>query len=136
MTMNEKLETLRNKLHGKLDSGINKLETVQNHLSSQMMEAEETVRSKLDEAKTASESLKQKLDDKKNRLKELAEEKKQEIEADIADCKAGRELKKLEKRAERAEEYAENCIEVAMCAIAEADEAVLEAVCARMDVIA
>ena len=134
--MNEKLEALRNNLHGKLDNGINKLEMTKSQLSSQMMGAEDAVRSKLDEAKTAAESLKQKLDDKKSQLKELAEEKKQETEACIASWKSGRELKKLEKRAERAELYAETCIQVAMCAIAEADEAVLEAVCARMDVIA
>ena len=133
--MNEKMEALRNKLPGKLDSGIDNLETVQKQLSSQMMEAEDAVRSRLDEAKTEAESLKQKLIDKKNRLKELTEEKMQETEADIAGWKAGRELKKLEKRAERAEQYAENCIEVALCAIAEADEAVLEAICARMDVM-
>jgi hypothetical protein len=133
--MKEKLKALRNKLHGKLDSGIDKLQTVQEHLSSQMTETEDVVRSKLAESKTQAESLRNNLVDKKNQFKDFAEEKKHETEADIASCKAGHEVKKLEKRADRAERYAENCIEVAMCAIAEADEAVLEAICARMDVI-
>ena len=41
--------------------------------------------------------------------------------------------KKLEKRAERAEKYADDCIEVASFSAAEAQVAILEAVAARRD---
>ena len=40
---------------------------------------------------------------------------------------------KLVKRAERAEKYAETCVDVALAAAAEAEEAILEALAARMD---
>jgi hypothetical protein len=134
--MSEKLEALRHKLHGKMDVGVNRLEKIRNQLSSNCTEAEEAVRARLDQAKKDAEALKQKLADKRAQLRELAEEKKQETESDIADWKAGRELKKLTKRAERAEKYAETCIEIAVVAIAEADEAVLDAICAEIDAAA
>lgn len=132
--MSEKLEALRSKLHGKLDGGIDKMEKVQNSISTDVAKTEGAVQAKLDEAKTAGAAAKQKAVDAKNNLKDLAEEKKLETEAEIAGWKAGRELKKLEKRAERAENYAENCIEVALYYIADAEEAILEAVSAQMDV--
>lgn len=101
--MSEKLEALRNKLHGKLDSGIDKMEKIQNSISTDVAEAEGAVQAKLDKAKAAGASAKQKVADAKNNLKSLAEEKKLETEVEVAGWKAERELKKLEKRAERAE---------------------------------
>jgi hypothetical protein len=132
--MSEKLEALRSKLHGNLDSGIDKMEKIQNFISTDIAESEGAVQAKLDEAKAAGASAKQKAVDAKNHLKNLAEEKKLETEAEVAGWKAARELKKLEKRAERAENYAETCIVIALCAISDADEAVLEAIAAQMDV--
>lgn len=132
--MSEKLEELRTKLHAKLDGGIDKMASVQNKVSADVSGAENTVKSKLAEIKEAGEATKQKAFDAKNKLVSMVEEKKLETEADIVGWKAEKELKKLEKRADRAENYAETSIEIALCAIAEAEEAVLEAIDARMDV--
>jgi hypothetical protein len=129
--MSEKLEALRSKLHGKLDSGIDKMEKVQRSISADVVVAEGAVKAKLDEAKA---SAKQKMVDAKKHLTDLAEEKKLETEAEVAGWKEKRELKKLEKRAKRAENYAELCIDMALYAISDADEAVQEAVVAQMDV--
>jgi hypothetical protein len=132
--MTEKLEALRIKLQAKVNDGVNRMESVQSSISSETARVEGAVRGKLDEAKASCHSAKQKVVDATNRLKLLAEEKELENDAEILAWKAGREVIKLEKRAERAENYAETSIEIALCAIAEAEEAVLEALAARMDV--
>ena len=56
-----------------------------------------------------------------------------EVEEQVTEWKAKRQTDKLEKRAERAEEYAETCVAVALASAAEAEEAILEALAARMD---
>ena len=46
---------------------------------------------------------------------------------------SNRESKKLEKRAEQAEKYAETCVELALYYYTEAQVAILEAIAARKD---
>ena len=96
-------------------------------------EAEADIRAKLEAAKAKVESKKQEVDAARVQIKELVEAKKGDIEAQVAQWKANREHDKLVKRAELAEVYAEACIVVALASAAEADEAVLQAVAARMD---
>ena len=59
--------------------------------------------------------------------------KKAEAKSTIDDWKAKREAKKLAHRADRAEEYAAATIRVALASLDEAEQAVLEAVGARLD---
>ena len=70
----------------------------------------------------------------RHELEELAEDKKTETEAAVAEWKSNRDHKKLEKRAERAEKYADACVEMALSSVVEAEVAILEAVAARQDV--
>jgi hypothetical protein len=51
----------------------------------------------------------------------------------VKDWKAKRETKKLNSRADRAEEYAADSIDYAIAAIDQAEEAILDAVIARCD---
>lgn len=69
----------------------------------------------------------------KARLEELVEDKKDETQAAVAEWKANRNRKNLEKRAERAQKYAEACIAAALYSAEEAEVAILEAVAARKD---
>ncbi len=69
----------------------------------------------------------------KAKMEEFVEAKKAETHAAVAGWKANRDRKKLDKRAERAEKYADACIEVALFSAAEAQVAILEAVAARRD---
>jgi hypothetical protein len=84
-------------------------------------------------AKETFETTKQEATAAKMRLEELVEARKAETKAAVAEWKANHDRKKLEKRAERAEKYAETCIEVALFSAAEAQVAILEAVAARKD---
>ena len=51
----------------------------------------------------------------------------------VTEWKEKRDTKKLEKRAERAEKYAEAVVEVALYSALEAEKAILAAVAARID---
>ena len=55
------------------------------------------------------------------------------MKSDVEEWKARREVKQLEYRADRAENYAATSIAVAMAAIEEAREATLEALSTRLD---
>jgi hypothetical protein len=54
-------------------------------------------------------------------------------EAAVAEWKASHDRKKLEKRAERTEKYADSCVDLALYYAAEAQVAILEAAAARQD---
>lgn len=64
---------------------------------------------------------------------ELAEEKQAEVQSKVEEWKVKREIGELNRRAERAENYAASVVVVAMAAIDEAEEAILEAMAARLD---
>ena len=131
--MSEKLEQMRANLHAKLDAVVDQLKTAKANLENAPKEAEADIRAKLEAAKTNFEAKKQEVDAAKAHIKELVEAKKNDIEEQVEQWKAKREHDKLAKRAERAEEYAEACIVVALASAVEADRAVLEAAVARKD---
>ena len=87
-------------------------------------------------AKTALKEKKQKIDASKAKFEELIEAKKEESVAAVAEWKAKRNQQKLEKRVERAEQYADACVTLAMYSAAEAELAILEAITARQDATA
>jgi len=131
--MSEKLEQMRTHLHTKLDAVVDQLEAAKANLETAPKEAKADVLAKLEAAKTKLEAKKHEVDAAKAHIKEFVEAKKGDIEEQIEQWKANREHDKLVKRAERAENYAETCIVVALAAAVEADQAVLQAAAARMD---
>ena len=66
-------------------------------------------------------------------MQSYLDEKVTETESRIKEWKANRELEKLEKRADNAEEYAAHSIVVALEAVDEAEVAMLEALAARIE---
>jgi hypothetical protein len=69
----------------------------------------------------------------RTKLEELVEAKKDETKEMVTEWKTNHNQKKLEKRAARAEKYAEACVVMAQCTAEEAVVAILEAVAARQD---
>jgi hypothetical protein len=55
------------------------------------------------------------------------------VESQIEGWKAERKVKKLDHRADKAEDYAATMIFLAMAAMEEAEEATLTAICTRLD---
>jgi CHASE3 domain sensor protein len=131
--MNINLDELGKKLHAKLDRGIDQLKAAKAHLEDVHKETEAAIQAKLKAAQETLEAKKQEAAAAKARVEEIVESKKDETQAAVAEWKANRDRKKLEKRAERAQKYAEACIAVALDSAEEAEVAILEALAARRD---
>ena len=131
--MNINIDEMGKKLHAKLDSGIDQLKAAKSHLEDFTKETEDAIQSKLDAAKEAVEEKKQEAATAKTKLEEYVEAKKDETTSAVSEWKANRDLKKLEKRAERAEKNADVCVELALYYAGEAQVAILEATAARID---
>ena len=131
--MNINLDELGKKLHAKLDSGIDRLKVAKTHLEDVHKETEAAIQTKLNAAKETLDAKKQEIAAAKTGIEKFAEAKKAETQAAVAEWKTNRDHKKLEKRSERAQKYAEACIAVALCSAEEAEVAILEAVAARID---
>jgi hypothetical protein len=128
-----KIDELGEKLHTRLDKGLEQLKIMKVHIEKAPKEAEAAVTMKLDAAKLALKEKKQEWEVTRERLNELIQDKKTETRDAVAGWKATFNHKKLEKRALRAEKLAETRVEVALYAVLEAEEAILEAISARKD---
>ncbi|WP_163338481.1 hypothetical protein [Desulfopila sp. IMCC35008] len=128
--MNDKVTR---KLHAALNDSISTLTATKNHLHSFQNDLEASVMVQLKNAKAALKGKKQKTEDAMARAEKLIEAKKEETVETVAEWKARHDQKKLEKRAVRAEEYADACITLALCYAVEAESALLEAISARQD---
>ncbi len=122
-------ESLRDRLHA-IES---RLESVKTNVDKAGQETEATIKAKLDEARTKVEQSKRDAEDARAKVAAYIERKTFETEAKIEAWKKERELKELDSRAERAEEYAESTILLALSPVEEAEVATLEAIAARRD---
>lgn len=91
------------------------------------------IETSLEEAKASLEAKKQEFDEYRAKLKIQFEEKESEVKANVEEWKIDREVKKLEHRAAKAEDYAATAIFLAMAAMEEAEEATLSAISTRLD---
>jgi hypothetical protein len=128
-----KIDELGEKLHTRLDKGLEQLKIMKVHLEKAPKDAEAAVTTKLDAVKLALKEKKQECEAARERLHEMIQDKKTETRDSIADWKATLNHKKLEKRALRAEKLAGIRVEVALYAVLEAEEAILEAISARKE---
>lgn len=132
--MKNHIDELGKKLHAKLDTGLGQLKSMQAHLDTAAKEAESTIKEKLEASKAVIEEKKQAGEAAKEKLEALIQEKLKESKDSVAEWKEKHDIKKLEKRAQRAEKYADACVDVALYSFLEAEKAILAAVTARLDV--
>ncbi len=85
-------------------------------------------------AKETLEAKKQEAASAREKMEDYIKTKTADTEAAVAEWKASHDRKKLEKRAERTEKYADSCVDLALFYAAEAQVAILEAAAARQDV--
>jgi len=120
-------------LKAKLAEANRQLEAFNEKIKAGKENAEEEVRARLDQLEKGIEQDRAKLEKAQAELKHWAEAKKDATAAQIAEWKAKHETRVLEDRAERADRYAAASIEVAAAAIADAQQAALEAWLSRQD---
>lgn len=133
--MNITNNEITKKLHAKLDDGLATLKTTKHHLESFQNNAEAAVKVQLKTAKAALKEKKHGIEETKSKWEELIEAQKEETVEAVAGWKAKHEKEKLEKRAARAEKYADACVTLALYFAGEAELAILEAISARQDAI-
>jgi len=95
--------------------------------------AESGLRHQLEEARSKLQTQKEKAEQARASLTTRAKQKIADTKEAVREWKAKRETRKLQARADRAEAYAADAIAYALATIDEAEEAVLEAVVARVD---
>lgn len=132
LTMSEKIEKFCDDLKLRLNGIEAHLLQVKDKLSHASKDAEETIQTKLTEAKAKLETKKEEVIAAKNTLAQRLESKKAEMEAEVAQWKEQKEREKLLNHADKAEDYAIAAILFAAAATEEAEVAVLEAIEARM----
>jgi DNA anti-recombination protein RmuC len=132
--MGEKIDQFCNELREELTAADNRLQYLKVQVENANRETRNAIQAKLDQAKADLEEQQRKAEDRRHEVKRYFEGKVAEAEHDIEDWKKRREIKKLEKRAQRRERYAADTVLFAMASIDEATVAILEALAARLDV--
>jgi peptidoglycan hydrolase CwlO-like protein len=122
-------DTLRDRLNA-LEGGFQSIKTSLQGLPEQ---AEKALRAKLDEVRTKLQAEKKRIERTRADLQTRAQQKIAETKEAIDEWKAKHETRKLQARADRSEAYAADAVYLAMACIEEAEEAILDAVVARMD---
>ncbi len=120
-------------LRDRLNAIEQRFDSVKADMHSMPEQAEKPLRDKLDEIRSHLQAQKERIEQTRIDLKVRAHQKMVETKEAVSEWKAKRESRKLKARADRAEAYAADCIANALASIDEAEEAVLNAVLARID---
>lgn len=131
--MSTTVDNFTKKLHDNLEVVEERVKSLSDSLQSVPKKTQDEIQSKLDEAKATLNAKKHEFDEYRTKLKAQFEEKESELKSDVEEWKSSRKVKKLEHRADKAEEYAATAIALSVATIEEAEEATLTAISARLD---
>lgn len=131
--MNEKIEKIRNDMNEHLAAAEQRISEARSTVEKAASDTQDAMAAKIKEAQAKVAETQSKIDAAKAKAQAHLEEKKDETEAAIEGWKRDREIKKLEKRADRDEDYAVSVVVLAVSAIEEAEVATLQAIVSRMD---
>ena len=126
-------EELKQKLSRQIDAAKERLETLKRDVQqihaedmATLSQRQSEIRARLDQRKLQAEQLKEKITSWKN-------EKVSQTRDTVASWKEQRATDKLQRRAERAEDYAVDMVTIAASDFDEAEQAVFEAIAARLE---
>jgi chromosome segregation ATPase len=131
--MSERVDKFCAALQNKLNDLENRMNSLKTNLKSAPKQAEETLHKQLSQSQKKAESQKQTIEAAKTSVRNWLDQRKADATATVEQWKAQHETKKLTQRADRAEEYAAAAIQVAGSSFDEAEQAILEALVARID---
>jgi len=131
--MSDKAEALKQKLDKQIDAARAKLDAMKQEISSihdedmaTLSQHQDQIRARLDEQKSRAKQMQDDMASWKN-------EKVAHTKEAVASWKQKRELRKLEDRADRAESYAIDMVTYAALDFEQAEQAVLDALAARLE---
>ena len=131
--MSTMIDNFTKQLHDNLEAVEDRAKSLKKSIKSAPQKTQAEIQSKLDKAKANLDEKKQEFDQYRAKLKTQFEEREAEAESNVEEWKSSRTVKKLEHRADRAENYATTVTFLAMATLEEAEEATLEAIAARLD---
>ena len=131
--MTERVDEFTDKLRDRLNGAEARLEQVKTSIAAAKTETRASIEGKIAEAKASAEAQKSALEDAQARMKSDLEEKKAATQEHVATWKQERQVKKLERRAQFAEDDAMWAMLVAADAIDNANLRALDAIVTRMD---
>ena len=131
--MSAKVDQFCDNLRSRLNAVEDRVESLKTNLEQLPAKGEQALQKCLAETRAKVAGEKKKVEKAQASLKARAEQKIGEIKEAIEQWKAKREVSKLHARADRAEQYAADAIYIADIAVAEAEEAIIDALIARMD---
>ncbi len=127
------IDNFTKQLHDNLEAVENRIKSLKTSIQSIPQKTQDEIQSKLHAAKANLDAKKHEFDEYRVKLKTQFEEKESEVKLNIEEWKESREIKKLEHRADQAEDYAATAISLAIAALDEAEKVTLEAISARLD---
>lgn len=131
--MSATVDKFCNDLRDRLNDVESRVQTAKASLQALAGQADKTLRQRCDELNRKARAKRDHIERLRESLKTKAQQKLAETKEIVSQWKAKNETRKLNARADRAEAYAADAIEFAVAAIDEAEQAILDAVVARMD---
>lgn len=123
----------KDRMKRQLDEGVDTLETMKKHLESFEKDKESSVTVQLQIARASLSEKKQTAEDAMTTVMKITDDQREETTEAVAQWKARKFQKKLNKRAERAKDRAESMIMMALYYTSKAEVAILEAIVACQD---
>jgi uncharacterized protein (DUF342 family) len=133
--MSARVDQFCDKLRDRLNTLEDQLATLKTNVQKLPKQGEQALQKCLNEARTKIELEKKKVEQAQANLKTRVDQKIGQAKDTISQWKAKGELGMLNARAELAEQYAADAVYVAVAALSDAEEAILDAVIARNDAI-
>lgn len=131
--MSAQVDQFCDMLRDRLNAIDRRLQSVLAEVKGLPDKAEKALQDKLDEARTRLDAEKERLEQTRANLKARAQQMMAATKEVVSQWKAKGEKRKLQARADWAEAYAADAISNAMASIDEAEEAILNAMVARLD---
>ncbi len=131
--MSTAIDNFTKQLHDNLEAIEDRTKSIRESIQSAPKKTQVEIQSKLDKAKLKLDAKKQEFDEYRVKLTTQFEEKESEVKSTVDGWKASREVKKLEHRADKAEDYATTATFLAVAMMEESEKATLEAISARLD---
>jgi hypothetical protein len=131
--MSAVIDKFTKQVHDDVEAVEERAKSLKKTIKSATKKTQDDIQSKLGEVKSNLEAKKHEFDEYRTKLKTQFEQKEAEVKSNIEEWKTDREVEKLERRADRSEDYAATAIAIAMVTMEEAEAATLEAICDRLD---
>ena len=131
--MSDRINKFCNSLQTKLNDFDCRMKSFKTSIQSAPKQAQDALHKQLEQAQQKVDSQRQAIAKARASVQNWADQNKTEVKASVEQWKVDHEGKKLANRADRAEEYATAEIMVALSSIDQAEQAVFEAIVARLD---